>query len=118
MTFNNFTITSFHPFRDLNITLTNDYDTSDILTQISSREPILGDLLESGQVYVSKFSDEGCSLSPRLLGGKGGFGSQLRAAGGRMSSQRTDNKDSCRDLDGRRLSTVKEAKRHVASIID
>ncbi|GLB40523.1 putative telomere stability and silencing [Lyophyllum shimeji] len=50
-------------------------------------------------------------LTPRLVGGKGGFGSQLRAAGGRMSSQKTSNNDSCRDLSGRRLSTIKEAKR-------
>ncbi|KAI0346183.1 hypothetical protein BDW22DRAFT_1352206 [Trametopsis cervina] len=50
-------------------------------------------------------------LIPRLRGGKGGFGSQLRAAGGRMSSQKTSNNDSCRDLSGRRLSTIKEAKR-------
>ncbi|KIO26557.1 hypothetical protein M407DRAFT_200028 [Tulasnella calospora MUT 4182] len=50
-------------------------------------------------------------LIPRLVGGKGGFGSQLRAAGGRMSSQKTSNNDSCRDLNGRRLSTVKEAKK-------
>ncbi|KAG5350522.1 UPF0667 family protein C31G5.18c [Termitomyces sp. T112] len=50
-------------------------------------------------------------LTPRLLGGKGGFGSQLRAAGGRMSSQKTSNNDSCRDLNGRRLSTIKEAKK-------
>jgi len=50
-------------------------------------------------------------LVPRLPGGKGGFGSQLRAAGGRMSSQKTSNNDSCRDLNGRRLSTIKEAKK-------
>ncbi|KAI0648905.1 telomere stability and silencing-domain-containing protein [Trametes meyenii] len=50
-------------------------------------------------------------LIPRLCGGKGGFGSQLRAAGGRMSSQKTSNNDSCRDLSGRRLSTIKEAKK-------
>ncbi|TFY73586.1 hypothetical protein EWM64_g10425 [Hericium alpestre] len=50
-------------------------------------------------------------LAPRMRGGKGGFGSQLRAAGGRMSSQKTSNNDSCRDLSGRRLSTIKEAKR-------
>ncbi len=53
-------------------------------------------------------------LVPRLRGGKGGFGSQLRAAGGRMSSQKTSNNDSCRDLSGRRLSTIKEAKKCVA----
>ncbi|KAG6868318.1 hypothetical protein C0993_005043 [Termitomyces sp. T159_Od127] len=50
-------------------------------------------------------------LTPRLVGGKGGFGSQLRAAGGRMSSQKTSNNDSCRDLNGRKLSTIKDAKR-------
>jgi len=53
-------------------------------------------------------------LMPSLLGGKGGFGSQLRAAGGRMSSQKASNNDSCRDLNGRRLSTVKEAKKMAA----
>jgi hypothetical protein len=52
-------------------------------------------------------------LVPRMRGGKGGFGSQLRAAGGRMSSQKTSNNDSCRDLSGRRLSTIKEAKKCV-----
>ena len=48
-------------------------------------------------------------LAVRLPGGKGGFASQLRAQGGRMSSNKADNKDSCRDLNGRRLSTIKEA---------
>lgn len=54
-------------------------------------------------------------ITGRLCGGKGGFGSQLRAAGGRMSSrknrdQRNQN-GSNRNLDGRRLRTVDEAKR-------
>ncbi|KAL9128656.1 MAG: hypothetical protein Q9217_002716 [Psora testacea] len=53
-------------------------------------------------------------LSVPLYGGKGGFGSQLRAAGGRMSSKRKkkqdENNSSNRNLDGRRLRTVKEAK--------
>lgn len=49
----------------------------------------------------------------RFLGGKGGFGSQLRAAGGRMSSGKATNNDSCRDLSGRRLATVKEAQKWV-----
>lgn len=53
-------------------------------------------------------------LSVALPGGKGGFGSQLRAAGGRMSSRKKrgqqENNDSCRNLDGRRMRTVKEAK--------
>ncbi|CAK1354584.1 hypothetical protein CB0940_01578 [Cercospora beticola] len=55
-------------------------------------------------------------LSRRLCGGKGGFGSQLRAAGGRMSSRKNRNSNvnpnaSNRNLDGRRLRTVDEAKR-------
>ena len=53
-------------------------------------------------------------LSVPLCGGKGGFGSQLRAAGGRMSSRKKnnqgDNNSSNRNLDGRRLRTVNEAK--------
>ncbi|ODO01714.1 hypothetical protein I350_06540 [Cryptococcus amylolentus CBS 6273] len=50
-------------------------------------------------------------VTPRMMGGKGGFGSQLRAAGGRMSSGKNTNMDSCRDLSGRRLGTIKEAQR-------
>ena len=70
---------------------------------------------------VEEPSDGGHSLVslrlvPRLRGGKGGFGSQLRAAGGRMSSQKTSNNDSCRDLSGRRLSTIKEAKKCVCPL--
>lgn len=55
-------------------------------------------------------------LNRRLCGGKGGFGSQLRAAGGRMSSRKNRDRQenvngSNRNLDGRRLRTVDEAKR-------
>ncbi|KAF2664042.1 hypothetical protein BT63DRAFT_99472 [Microthyrium microscopicum] len=53
-------------------------------------------------------------LHTTLCGGKGGFGSQLRAAGGRMSSRKKKNQGeqngSSRNLDGRRLRTVTEAK--------
>ncbi|EMR11553.1 hypothetical protein PNEG_00561 [Pneumocystis murina B123] len=51
---------------------------------------------------------------PKVFGGKGGFGSQLRAAGGRMSSRKKrgeeENKSSCRDLNGRRIRTINEKK--------
>ena len=53
------------------------------------------------------------SVCVRIRGGKGGFGSQLRAAGGRMSTGKATNVDACRDLSGRRLSTIKEAQRSV-----
>ncbi|KAK2757676.1 hypothetical protein FQN54_004645 [Arachnomyces sp. PD_36] len=53
-------------------------------------------------------------LSVPIRGGKGGFGSQLRAAGGRMSSKNKrnqgENNGSNRNLDGRRIRTVNEAK--------
>ena len=51
-------------------------------------------------------------LRPLLPGGKGGFGSMLRSQGGKMSSgARNSNNDSCRDLNGRRLGVIKEAKK-------
>ncbi|KAF1943171.1 hypothetical protein EJ02DRAFT_374395 [Clathrospora elynae] len=52
-------------------------------------------------------------LTVPLCGGKGGFGSILRAQGGRMSSRKKKDGDvngSSRNLDGRRLRTVTEAK--------
>ena len=53
-------------------------------------------------------------LTVPLCGGKGGFGSILRAQGGRMSSRKKNNQGeanaSSRNLDGRRLRTVAEAK--------
>lgn len=85
-----------------------------ILTTTSNRE-----ILSSQAPVSSLLSSEHDSflplrLSVPLCGGKGGFGSQLRAAGGRMSSRRKnnqgDNNNSNRNLDGRRLRTVNEAK--------
>ena len=86
-----------------------------ILTTISnqqlktvSQEPI--------STLLSTPKDDFLSLRLALpmCGGKGGFGSQLRAAGGRMSSKRKrnqgDDNASSRNLDGRRLRTVNEAK--------
>ncbi|KAI8139889.1 telomere stability and silencing-domain-containing protein [Fennellomyces sp. T-0311] len=51
------------------------------------------------------------NLSLGLLGGKGGFGSMLRAQGGRMNAQKTTNFEACRDLQGRRIRTVNETKK-------
>eukprot|EP01062_Namystynia_karyoxenos_P066378 TRINITY_DN60325_c0_g1_i1.p1 TRINITY_DN60325_c0_g1~~TRINITY_DN60325_c0_g1_i1.p1 ORF type:complete len:325 (+),score=115.13 TRINITY_DN60325_c0_g1_i1:76-975(+) len=48
-----------------------------------------------------------CSL--RLRGGKGGFGSNLRARG-KAASQKTTNFDACRDLSGNRIRHVRQEK--------
>jgi len=85
--------------------LSSDKTTTTTLASILGPRDI--DENENGNSLVS------LRLVPRMRGGKGGFGSQLRAAGGRMSSQKTNNNDSCRDLSGRRLSTIKEAKKCV-----
>ncbi|XP_021054545.1 replication stress response regulator SDE2 [Mus pahari] len=58
-----------------------------------------GDELQHGAVY---------SLEPRLCGGKGGFGSMLRALGAQI--EKTTNREACRDLSGRRLRDVNHEK--------
>ncbi|NXF84207.1 SDE2 regulator, partial [Sclerurus mexicanus] len=57
------------------------------------------DVLQSGAVY---------SLEPRICGGKGGFGSMLRALGAQI--EKTTNREACRDLSGRRLRDVNHEK--------
>ncbi|XP_051471443.1 splicing regulator SDE2 [Apus apus] len=57
------------------------------------------DVLQNGAVY---------SLEPRLCGGKGGFGSMLRALGAQI--EKTTNREACRDLSGRRLRDVNHEK--------
>ncbi|KAK7205254.1 telomere stability and silencing-domain-containing protein [Myxozyma melibiosi] len=55
-------------------------------------------------------------INARLNGGKGGFGSQLRAQGGKMAAKRRRikddeaSKDRFRNLDGRRMKSVRQAK--------
>jgi len=52
-----------------------------------------------------------CAVRLRLPGGKGGFGSQLRAQGNRMSSKkRAGGYEACRDLSGRRLRTINQSR--------
>ncbi|XP_015792189.1 replication stress response regulator SDE2 [Tetranychus urticae] len=49
------------------------------------------------------------TMHPLLLGGKGGFGSMLRAIGAQI--EKTTNKEACRDLSGRRLRDINAEKR-------
>ncbi|XP_037366246.1 splicing regulator SDE2 [Talpa occidentalis] len=57
------------------------------------------DTVQHGAVY---------NLEPRLRGGKGGFGSMLRALGAQI--EKTTNREACRDLSGRRLRDVNHEK--------
>ncbi|XP_041641262.1 replication stress response regulator SDE2 [Cheilinus undulatus] len=59
----------------------------------------LDDPLLHGAVY---------HLELRLCGGKGGFGSMLRALGAQI--EKTTNREACRDLSGRRLRDVNHEK--------
>ncbi|UKZ80536.1 hypothetical protein TrVFT333_008297 [Trichoderma virens FT-333] len=85
-----------------------------IITTLSNR--LLPQVSEAPiSTYLTSDEDDFLSLrlAIPLCGGKGGFGSQLRAAGGRMSSrkkQKQDDGGSSRNLDGRRLRTINEAK--------
>ncbi|CAI9570914.1 unnamed protein product [Staurois parvus] len=57
------------------------------------------DAVQNGYTY---------SVEPRLCGGKGGFGSMLRALGAQI--EKTTNREACRDLSGRRLRDVNHEK--------
>lgn len=91
------------PYERLIITTTSNKQLS-----TCSSAPISDLLSDSEDEFLS------LRLSVPICGGKGGFGSQLRAAGGRMSSKRKrhqgESNGSSRNLDGRRLRTVTEAK--------
>ena len=129
-------ISAFAPFSSLTLSLPSSTPISEVYKCLTERYPSLPASLDHSNLVFSTHSgylpppeaslqslrSSDCEedelnpivtlrLTPLVLGGKGGFGSQLRAAGGRMSSQKTSNNDSCRDLSGRRLSTIKEAKK-------
>ncbi|KAI6714376.1 hypothetical protein B2J93_9105 [Marssonina coronariae] len=86
-----------------------------ILTTISNKQLPLESPKFISELLSNQEDDFLClRLALPMCGGKGGFGSQLRAAGGRMSSKRKRNQGedngSSRNLDGRRLRSVHEAK--------
>uniref|UniRef100_A0A1B6MKP3 SDE2-like domain-containing protein n=1 Tax=Graphocephala atropunctata TaxID=36148 RepID=A0A1B6MKP3_9HEMI len=57
----------------------------------------------------SRIRDSIFHVIPRTLGGKGGFGSMLRAIGAQI--EKTTNREACRDLSGRRLRDINEEQR-------
>ncbi|KAF2199354.1 hypothetical protein GQ43DRAFT_442560 [Delitschia confertaspora ATCC 74209] len=116
---------------DLVFTLPKDTPISEIYSELTTRAPWLASqrlaLTTNSRVNLYKhlsspissiLSSDETFLPLRftipLCGGKGGFGSQLRAQGGRMSSRKKRNageaNSSSRNLEGRRLRTVTEAK--------
>lgn len=68
-------------------------------------------LIYNGKILqdTDKVQDGTIHVVPRLLGGKGGFGSMLRAIGAQI--EKTTNREACRDLSGRRLRDINEEKR-------
>jgi hypothetical protein len=54
------------------------------------------------------------SLSVRVLGGKGGFGSLLRGGQGGVGTKKITNFGSMRDLQGRRMKDVVRLQNHTA----
>lgn len=115
----------FAPFAPTCVTLSGDATGRDILggitesLRLSPADAALLRLTTRGgrevtpTTRIDSLSDgTHISLEVRMrhCGGKGGFGNQLRAAGARMANK-NGNVDSCRDLNGRRLSTIKEAQR-------
>ncbi|ODN06214.1 Protein SDE2 [Orchesella cincta] len=71
-----------------------------------------GKILTDNQLRLLPSSHEEptvVTIVPRVLGGKGGFGSMLRAIGAQI--EKTTNRDACRDLSGRRLRDINEEQR-------
>ncbi|KAK9470210.1 telomere stability and silencing-domain-containing protein [Dipodascopsis tothii] len=87
---------------------------------VSDRTVFLQDLVDDGNFDAGSSHELNLRLNFRLCGGKGGFGSQLRAQGGRMAAARRRKhmtkeelereNDSFRNLDGRRMRSVRQAK--------
>lgn len=90
--------------------LASAFSTSDVYLRTRSGLIPAGATLSSLSYDNSSFPID-IELCARLRGGKGGFGANLRAAGGRMNASKSTNFDSCRDLSGRRLGTLKEAQK-------
>lgn len=63
----------------------------------------------TSQIDDDNHNNAAVHIHLRVLGGKGGFGSMLRAIGAQI--EKTTNREACRDLSGRRLRDINEEKR-------
>ncbi|KAK5647656.1 hypothetical protein RI129_002548 [Pyrocoelia pectoralis] len=68
-------------------------------------------LIYQGKLFKNdnSINDGSVHVCLRNVGGKGGFGSMLRAIGAQI--EKTTNREACRDLSGRRLRDINEEKR-------
>lgn len=89
--------------------------TSQIINALEEREGPADNVLLQTEGRILKdddfdiHSDVTIIATLRLPGGKGGFGSMLRAIGAQI--EKTTNREACRDLSGRRLRDINEEKR-------
>ncbi|XP_042865595.1 replication stress response regulator SDE2-like isoform X1 [Penaeus japonicus] len=87
---------------------------ADIFEALVRREGDIQDVVLQSKGHILSSSsvvseDETVTATLRLPGGKGGFGSMLRAIGAQI--EKTTNREACRDLSGRRLRDINEEKR-------
>jgi len=99
-------------FGILSVSWINSESVPDLKNQLSLPEVFKfyrnGKVLEDQDVFAHDDTIE-IIADGGLPGGKGGFGSMLRALGNQI--QKTTNKEACRDLSGRRLRDINEEKR-------
>lgn len=68
-----------------------------------------GVILANHSKLYSNQNDSFVHCHVRVPGGKGGFGSMLRAIGAQI--EKTTNREACRDLSGRRMRDVNDEKK-------
>ncbi|XP_046559856.1 replication stress response regulator SDE2-like [Haliotis rubra] len=83
-----------------NVLLSNLFEETDFYVTCNGRITQDEEDVSEGQVY---------QCVPRLLAGKGGFGSMLRAIGAQI--EKTTSREACRDLSGRRMRDVNNEKK-------
>lgn len=94
----------------------------EIINNIIGADPILSRnsyFISNGKICGNSiFFEESAHVRivPRILGGKGGFGTLLKTMGSRMGP--IANQDSCRDLEGRRMRDVKNSKKYLVFDIE
>ncbi|KAJ8958737.1 hypothetical protein NQ318_016465 [Aromia moschata] len=98
----------------LHLIVYNRFSCSELIEYINSELGLKFEeyyLLSNGKKIENHriIEDGAVHIIPKVLGGKGGFGSMLRAIGAQI--EKTTNREACRDLSGRRLRDINEEQR-------